>query len=47
MEATEVGRSSLVPRDRKMIWQILKALKAGDSIKREMEDVVRVGGFIE
>lgn len=37
----------LVPGERKMIWQTLKALKLGDSIRREMEDVVRVEGFME
>lgn len=41
------GPSSLVPGDGKMFWQTLKALKLGDSIRREMEDVVHGGCFME
>lgn len=41
------GLSSLVPGDMTTIRQPLKALKSGSGIRREMDDVVRVGGFME
>ena len=36
-----------MPGDKTTIRQPLKALKSDNGIRREMDDVVRVGGFME
>lgn len=41
------GPSSLVPGNQRTIWKTLQALKPGKGIRRETEDALCRGGFME